>query len=150
MLLSRSEQLVHLTAWLHVFIFRSQRRYIYMEGEQRFSNKRYTFVKNDNQSLQFTVTGNFCKTFFEIGIHWNESFKGTVPRKSMWALKVNFSEKTTVLPFIWVWNTSNTAITTRSWDYLVYLHDLALHKDHLPHHRMASQSAKQLCNYDVI
>ena len=36
---------------------------------------------------------------------------------------------------------ANRAITTQSWDYLVYLHDLAVHKDHLPHHRMMSQSA---------
>ena len=40
------------------------------------------------------------------------------------------------------------AIITQSWDYLVYLRDLAVHMDHLPHHRMMSQSAKQLCNYD--
>ena len=36
---------------------------------------------------------------------------------------------------------ANRAITARSWDYFVYLRDLALHKDHLPHHRMTSQSA---------
>ena len=40
------------------------------------------------------------------------------------------------------------AITAQSWDYLVFLRDLALHKDHLPHHKMMSQSA--FCNYDVI
>ena len=34
----------------------------------------------------------------------------------------------------------NRAITTQSWGYLVYLRDLAVHKDHLPHHRMTSQS----------
>ena len=45
---------------------------------------------------------------------------------------------------------TNRAITAQIWDYLVYLCDLAVHKDHLPHHRMTSQSAKQLCNYDVI
>ena len=28
--------------------------------------------------------------------------KGTLPRKSMWALTVKFSEKTTMVPFIWV------------------------------------------------
>ena len=32
----------------------------------------------------------------------------------------------------------------------MYLRDLAVHKDHLPHHRMTSQSAEQLCNYDDI
>ena len=29
-------------------------------------------------------------------------FKGTVMRKSMWALNAHFSEETTMLPFIWV------------------------------------------------
>ena len=60
--------------------------------------------------------------------------KGTVPRKSMWVLKVLFSEKTTMLPFIWGETHANRAITARSWDYFVYLRDLALHKDHLPLH----------------
>ena len=32
------------------------------------------------------------------------------------------------------------AITAWSWDHLVYLCDLAMHKDHLPHHKMMSQS----------
>ena len=36
---------------------------------------------------------------------------------------------------------SNRAITAQSWDYLVYLRDLAAHKGHLPHERMMSQSA---------
>ena len=45
---------------------------------------------------------------------------------------------------------ANRAITTQSWDYLMYLHDLAVHTDQLPHHRKTSQPAKQLCNYDVI
>ena len=36
---------------------------------------------------------------------------------------------------------ANRAITAQSWDYLVYLRDLAVHKDHLPHHLMTSQSA---------
>ena len=35
---------------------------------------------------------------------------------------------------------ANRAITTQSWEYLVHLLDLAGHKDHLPHHRMTSQS----------
>ena len=35
----------------------------------------------------------------------------------------------------------NRAITAQSWDYLVHLRNLAVHKDHLPHHRMTSQSA---------
>ena len=35
---------------------------------------------------------------------------------------------------------SNRAITTQSWDYLVYLRNLAMHKDHLPYHKMKSQS----------
>ena len=39
---------------------------------------------------------------------------------------------------------ANRAITALSWDHLVYLHDLAVHKDHLSYHRMTSQSAKQL------
>ena len=43
---------------------------------------------------------------------------------------------------------ANRAITTQSWAYLAYLRDLAVRKDYLPHHRMVSQSAKQLCNYD--
>ena len=33
--------------------------------------------------------------------HCLASFKGTVPQKSMWALSVHFSEKTTMVPFIW-------------------------------------------------
>ena len=36
---------------------------------------------------------------------------------------------------------TNRAITAQSWDYLMYLRDLAVHKDHLSHHRMTSQSA---------
>ena len=35
----------------------------------------------------------------------------------------------------------NRAITAQSWDYLVYLRSLAVHKDHLPHQMMTSQSA---------
>ena len=34
--------------------------------------------------------------------------------------------------------------------YLAFLRDLAVHKDHLSHHRMTSQSTKQLGNYDVM
>ena len=45
---------------------------------------------------------------------------------------------------------TNRAITAQSWDYLVYLRDLAVHKDRFPHLGMMSQSAKQLCNYDII
>ena len=30
--------------------------------------------------------------------------KGTLPQKSMWALTFQFSEKTTIVPFIRVWN----------------------------------------------
>ena len=29
-----------------------------------------------------------------------QNFKGTLPRKSTWALNVQFSEKTTMVPFI--------------------------------------------------
>ena len=36
---------------------------------------------------------------------------------------------------------ANRAITTQSWDYLVYLRDLAVNKDRLPHHKKTSQSA---------
>ena len=36
---------------------------------------------------------------------------------------------------------ANRAITAQSWDYLVYLRDLAVHKDRLPHHNKTSQSA---------
>ena len=36
---------------------------------------------------------------------------------------------------------ANRAITAQSWDYLVYLHNLTVHKDQLPQHRMTSQSA---------
>ena len=36
---------------------------------------------------------------------------------------------------------ANRAITVQSWDYFVYLRDLAVHKDHLPHHRLTSQTA---------
>ena len=77
-------------------------------------------------------------------------FKGTHPRKSTWALNVRFSKKTTSYYLLRCETHANTAITTQSWDYLVYLRDLAVHKDHLPHQRMTSQSAKQLHNYDVI
>ena len=34
--------------------------------------------------------------------HGVDSLKGTLLRKSMWALAVQFSEKTTMVPFIWV------------------------------------------------
>ena len=68
----------------------------------------------------------------------------------MWTLNVHFSEETTMVQFIWYETHANRAFTTLSWDYLVYLPDLAVHKDQLPHHRMTSQSAEQLCNYDVI
>ena len=30
------------------------------------------------------------------------SIKGTLPQKSVWALTVQFSEKTTMVPFIWM------------------------------------------------
>ena len=36
---------------------------------------------------------------------------------------------------------TNRAITAQSWDYLVYLRDLAVQKDRLPHHKTTSQSA---------
>ena len=42
---------------------------------------------------------------------------------------------------------ANRAITAQNWDYLVYLHNLAVHKDHLPHHRMTSQSALLLWHH---
>ena len=35
--------------------------------------------------------------------------------------------------------TTNRAITAQNWDYLVYLRDLAVHKDSLPHHKTTSQ-----------
>ena len=38
---------------------------------------------------------------------------------------------------------ANRPISAQSWDYLVYLRDLAVHMDHLPHHLMMSQSALQ-------
>ena len=31
-----------------------------------------------------------------------KTIKGTLPRKPMWALNVKFSEKTTMVPFIWM------------------------------------------------
>ena len=74
---------------------------------------------------------------FLFGLHCH-FLKGSVPRKSMWALSVPFSKKTTMVPFIRVSKHANRSITTQSWDYLVYLHDLAVHKDHLPHRRMIS------------
>ena len=36
---------------------------------------------------------------------------------------------------------ANRVITTQIWDYLVYPCNLAVHKDHLPHHKTTSQSA---------
>ena len=66
--------------------------------------------------------------------------KGTVPQKSMWALDAHFSKETAMVPYICVWETEthgSRGISARSWDYLVYLRDLAVHKDHLPHHRMS-------------
>ena len=69
--------------------------------------------------------------------------KGTLPQKSMWALNVHFSKT-------WQWYhlfgcrpNAKRAITTQSWDYLVYLRDLAVHKDHLPHHKKTSQWASE-------
>ena len=41
----------------------------------------------------------------ESGKKWSKSIfnlKGTLPRKSTWALNVQFSEKTTMVPFIWM------------------------------------------------
>ena len=34
--------------------------------------------------------------------HDRHAIKGTLPRKSMWALNAQFSEKTTMAPFIWI------------------------------------------------
>ena len=76
--------------------------------------------------------------------------KGTAPQKSMWALNVHFPRRQQCYHIYGCETHANRAITAQRWDYLVYLRDLAVHKDHLPHHRMTSQSAKQLCNYDVI
>ena len=41
-----------------------------------------------------------------VGVYSNcyQIIKGTLPRKSTWALNVQFSEKTTMVPFIWMWN----------------------------------------------
>ena len=48
-------------------------------------------------------TWTCCMTFFTE--KYTLVFKGTVLRKSTWALNVHFSKETTTLPFIWVWNT---------------------------------------------
>ena len=46
-----------------------------------------------------------CKTkFSNINDKGHKIIKGTVPQKSTWAFNVHFSEKTTMLPFIWEWN----------------------------------------------
>ena len=39
---------------------------------------------------------------FNIEVSWLVEIKGTLPRKSTRALNVQFSAKTTVVPFIWV------------------------------------------------
>ena len=53
----------------------------------------------------------------------------------MWALDVHlFGCK----------NNAMGAITAQSWDYLVYLRNLAVHKDRLPHHKTTSQSDLEL------
>ena len=38
-------------------------------------------------------------------VQFTSWIKGTVLRKSMWTSNVHFSKKTTMVPFIWVWNT---------------------------------------------
>ena len=111
--------------------------------------------------LQLKCTQHFfsfswCYIMFHCKIDWvykilARELKGTVPRKSIWALNVHFSYRRQHCYHLFGCEThANRAITTPSWDYLVYLRNLAVHKDHLPHHRMTSQSAEQLCNYDVI
>ena len=68
--------------------------------------------------------------------------KGTVPQKSMWALKMFIFQRRQQWYHLFGCEThANRAITTQSWDYFVCLRNLAVHKDHLPHHRMTLQSA---------
>ena len=56
----------------------------------------------------------------------------------MWALNVHFFREDNNATIYLGVKQILTAITAQSWDYLVYLRDLAVHKDHLPHHRMSS------------
>ena len=50
----------------------------------------------------------FYRGLIDFGIHpqrpWEEieGFKGTLQRKSTWALNVQFSENTTMVQFIWM------------------------------------------------
>ena len=53
----------------------------------------------------------------------------------MWALNVQFSEKTKMDHLFGCETNTNRAITAQSWDYLVYLRDMAVHKDRLPKKR---------------
>ena len=59
----------------------------------------------------------------------------------MWASDVLFPRRQQCYHLFGYETHANRAITAQSWDYLVYLRDLAVHKDHLPHHMMTSQSA---------
>ena len=113
----------------------------------------YLFSPSHKTNIQHLVAWtsliSYFFTFSRIGFrnkyakdHLGKMLKGTVPRKSTWAVDVHFSEKTTMVPFIWVWNTCwHSSYTNQSWDYLVYLRDLAVHEENFPHHRMTSQSA---------
>ena len=76
------------------------------------------------------------------------SLKGTVLQKSMWALIFFFLRKQQWYHLFDCETHAYRAITAQSPDYLVYLRDLAVHKDHLPHQMMTSQSAFKY--YDVI
>ena len=80
-------------------------------------------------------------------------FKGLLPRSICLCLKghsrenqfgpqlLNFLRRQQWYHLLGYETYINRAITAQSWDYLVYLRDLAVHKDRLPHHKMTSQSA---------
>ena len=69
------------------------------------------------------------------------SLKGQSRKKSMWVSNVHFSRRQQSYHLFGCDTYANRAFTAQSWDYLVYLRNLAVHKDHILHHRMTSQSA---------
>ena len=73
-----------------------------------------------------------------------EKLMGQSCKNQLWALNVNIYPRRQQWYHLFGHEThANRSITAQSWDYLMYLCDLAVHKDHLglPHQRMTSQSA---------
>ena len=70
---------------------------IYEKKSQLYAKSQQIFIPRHLPCNRRCVT---CPTGRDILWHTIVSIKGTLPRKSMWALNVQFSEKTTMVPFI--------------------------------------------------